>query len=389
MNLLEHQAKGLLAARGFVIPSGAVADSPRDARMIAEHLGCPTVIKAQVRRSDRSAGGGIRFAEHAVDAEKAAAAMLGTEIHGATVLQVLVEERVRPLKELYIGVTYDPLRRRPVLLASRRGGTGVEKAEAVARRWFSPSRGCDPYIARELGHDLGLEGSTLVRFGEAGAQLAALFLAHDATLCEINPLMVTDDVVVAVDAHITVDDDALKRQPAIAALMADAGDENELTALERAAAEIDATDHRGVAGRVVEFEGTLALLIGGGGASLCIFDAVLQNGLEPANYSEIGGNPTPEKVARLTQLLLSAPRVTGLAVVMNVVNNTRADLIAEGVIAGVLAAERSPAATVLAFRVPGADEDRCRALLGEHGIPYLDASVSLDSVIDILVARLL
>jgi len=386
VKLLEYQAKQVLAAGGFRTPDGAVTGRADEAAVIAERLGGPTMVKAQVRRSDRAAAGGIRVAPGTADAERAAAALLGTELDGAKVTEVLVEKRITALEELYVGVTYDPRGRCPVLLASRGGGSGVEEKALVASRPFSPSRGVDAHVARELGQELGLADRPLVWFGEAAARLASLFLDHDATLCEVNPLMLTEDGMVAVDAHIVIDDEALGRQPGIAALLASATEERDMTALELAAAKIDAADHRGVAGRVVEFDGPLALLIGGGGASLCIFDAVLRAGLEPANYSEIGGNPTPQKVSRLTQLLLSPPRVTTLAVAMNVVNNTRADLVAEGVIAGVLAAGREPAATIVAFRVPGADEDRCRALLGEYDIPYLDASVSLDEVVDLLGA---
>jgi succinyl-CoA synthetase beta subunit len=234
-----------------------------------------------------------------------------------------------------------------------------------------------------------LIGRELRWFGEAGAQLAALFLAHDATLFEVNPLMLTEDGPIVLDAHIVCDDDAINRHLDLASFVRDSDDGDEMTQLERAATEIDGVDHRGVAGRVVEFDGPLALLIGGGGASLCIFDAVLGSGLKPANYAEVGGNPTPEKVSRLTELLLRAPRVTGLAIVMNVVNNTRADLIAEGVISGVLAAGREPAATVLAFRVPGADEVRCKRILAEHNIRYLDAAVSFDDVAAILLAEVI
>jgi succinyl-CoA synthetase beta subunit/citryl-CoA synthetase large subunit len=272
------------------------------------------------------------------------------------------------------------LLRSPVLVASRSGGTGVEAAQTV-REPFSATTGCAAHVARRLGRRLELGGRVLLAFSDVARRLADLFLAADATLLEINPLLIVGDGVVAVDAHLAVDGEALARQPQPDAA-ASAGLGEDATELERAAAEIDASDHRGVAGRVVEFGGPVGLLIGGGGASLTVFDAVLRRGLEPFNYCEIGGNPTAEKIARLTALLLSHSRVEQLAVVMNVVNNTRADLIAEGVIAGTLEAGRNPATTIAAFRVPGHDETRCRDLLAAHGVEYLDQTVSLEGAID-------
>ena len=133
-----------------------------------------------------------------------------------------------------------------------------------------------------------------------------------------------------------------------------------------------------MAGRLVEFPGSLGLLIGGGGASLTIFDAILRHGGEPANYCEIGGNPTPDKVARLTELIVNQPKVERLAVIMNVVNNTQADLIAEGVIRGIIAAGKVPEETIVMFRLPGSGEQRCREILAAHHVAFTDRSVAID-----------
>jgi len=151
------------------------------------------------------------------------------------------------------------------------------------------------------------------------------------------------------------------------------------TPLELEAQRIDALDHRGVAGRVVEFEGDLALLIGGGGASLTVFDAIRRHGGKPANYCEVGGNPTEEKVAALTALLLSKPGVTRLAVIMNVVNNTRADVMARGVLLGVERAGKKPADTISVFRIPGSWESEAVELLEQNGVTALGREVSLDA----------
>ena len=152
------------------------------------------------------------------------------------------------------------------------------------------------------------------------------------------------------------------------------------------AARIDRSDHRGVAGRVVQFEGSLALLIGGGGASLTAFDAVRARGGRPANYCEIGGNPSVRKVAALTRLLLRQPGIERIAVIMNVVNNTRADLIARGVIRGCLDAGLEPARAIAVFRVPGAWEEECAVLLRHYGVAACDRTVSIDEAAAMAVA---
>ena len=160
------------------------------------------------------------------------------------------------------------------------------------------------------------------------------------------------------------------------------------TPLELEAQRVDAMDHRGVAGRVVEFDGDLALLIGGGGASLTVFDAIRRQGGRPANYCEVGGNPTEEKVAALTALLLSRPGVRKLAVIMNVVNNTRADVMAQGVLIGLERAGRKPAEALVVFRVPGSWEEAARKLLARFDVAALGREISLDRAAQLAVERM-
>jgi succinyl-CoA synthetase beta subunit/citryl-CoA synthetase large subunit len=158
-----------------------------------------------------------------------------------------------------------------------------------------------------------------------------------------------------------------------------------LTPFEQKAVEIDSADHRGVAGRVVEFDGDLGLLIGGGGASLTAFDAVLDAGLKPANYCEVGGNPSVWKVQELTKLLLSQPKVDKIAVISNVVSNTRVDLVARGLIKGILQSGGDPSETVVAFRMPGSWEDEGFVILRRYGIPFYTRDVGIDQVVDKMV----
>jgi succinyl-CoA synthetase beta subunit/citryl-CoA synthetase large subunit len=203
-------------------------------------------------------------------------------------------------------------------------------------------------------------------------------------LLEINPLgLDAAGRWWAVDAHLELDDDAAQRQPALLAQLpgsqAWAGQQSDF---ERQAAAIDRADHRGVAGRLVPFEGNLGLLIGGGGASLAIFDAALEAGLKPANYCELGGNPSVWKTKELTKLILSQPQVERLAVIMNVVNNTRVDLVARGVIKGILELGREPGEVIAAFRAPGSWEDEGQAILRHYGISYFGRETSLDQVVE-------
>jgi succinyl-CoA synthetase beta subunit/citryl-CoA synthetase large subunit len=206
----------------------------------------------------------------------------------------------------------------------------------------------------------------------------------DALLVEINPLVLDEaGHWWAADVHLELDDEAAQRQGSLLAQLPwSRRRARPQTEFERQAAEIDQADHRGVAGRLVPFEGNLGLLIGGGGASLAIFDVVLEAGLQPANYCEIGGNPSVWKIKELTKLILSQPQVERLAVIMNVVSNTRVDLVARGVIKGILELGREPREVIAAFRLPGSWEAEGRALLEHYGVPFLGRETSLDQVVE-------
>jgi len=214
------------------------------------------------------------------------------------------------------------------------------------------------------------------------SSIAEVFLDYDATVVEINPLgLMEDGRLVALDCHMEIDDDAVFRHADIAALEKDIGrveGERRMSDFERRAASIDKLDHRGVAGRVIEFDGNLGLIIGGGGASLTAFDAIRSHGGRPANYCEIGGNPSVLKVKELTRLILSKPGVEKIAVIMNVVSNTRVDLVARGIIKGILESGKNPSRTVAVFRIPGAWEEEGFKILSKYGIPVQGRTVSID-----------
>jgi succinyl-CoA synthetase beta subunit/citryl-CoA synthetase large subunit len=273
-----------------------------------------------------------------------------------------------------MAVGYDTVTKTPVAIFSSQGGVDIEALAArepgkVRNEPFSVHCGLPQYRAREIISETGVTGKQLLSLAAIFSKLADIFLDYDATLAEINPLALTSDGRwVALDCRLEIDDDAVYRHEELSDFGA-AGSQFEaprrVTELERKAAEIDKIDHRGVAGRMIEFDGTLGLIIGGGGASLTAFDAVRAHGGAPANYCEIGGNPSVRKVSELTALIL--------------------DLVARGIIKGILQAGKVPSETVAVFRIPGAWEEEGFKILTRYGVPYCDRTVSIDDAARIAV----
>jgi succinyl-CoA synthetase beta subunit len=387
VRFFEHESKALLAREGIAVPVGRLAHSAAEAAAAAGAIGLPVAVKGQALSGGRMKAGAVRFAETEEEAHSAAEAILGLEMAGRKTQDLLVEARVAVAREYYLGVTYDALAKRPLAIVSDRGGIDVEEVAArepehVVRRPFSALLPLSSFAFREAVAALGVAGGELASVADVLHRLARLFLTHDLTLAEINPLAVlSDGSLVALDCHLEMEDEAVARQrPLLDELGIDPATRQarQPTPFELRAGEIDQMDHRGVAGRVVEFAGDLGLIIGGGGASLTAFDAVRRHGGRPGNYCEIGGNPSVRKVAELTRHILSKAGVERLAVIMNVVNNTRVDLVARGVIKGCLEAGREPAQAVSVFRIPGAWEEEGFRLLRCYGIEPLGREVSID-----------
>jgi len=266
----------------------------------------------------------------------------------------------------------------------------LNQPEKVRKELFSVRGRLPQYRAREIISEADVSGRMLLGLGSILSSLADVFLDYDATVAEINPLALTrDGKLVALDCHIQIDDDALFRHKDVAEKEDDSRYEGgrSSTEFERKAAEIDSLDHRGVAGRMIEFEGTLGLIIGGGGASLTAFDAIRHHGGKPANYCEIGGNPSVLKVKELTKHILSKPGVEKIAIIMNVVSNTRVDLVARGIVKGILEAGKIPSDTAAVFRVPGAWEEEGFKILSKYKVPYCDRTVSIDEAARMAVER--
>jgi len=392
MRLLEHEAKEILRRYKIPLPSGYVVES---AAMIKDP-DRPVMVKAQIPLGGRGKSGGILEASSLKEARDNAERLLAGSMRGYTPRKILVEDKMDVTQEVFMAITYDTVAKEPLAIFSREGGVDIEelaetKPDRVIREWFSVRGRLPQYRAREIISEAGVTGSMLLGLGNIFSGLAEVFLDYDATVAEINPLALTaDGKWVTLDCHLEIDDDALYRHKDLAEKQADEsryGGGRTSTDFEKKAAEIDRLDHRGVAGRMIEFDGSLGLIIGGGGASLTAFDAVKQHGGKPANYCEIGGNPSVLKVKELTKHILSKGNVKKIAVIMNVVSNTRVDLVARGVVKGILEAGRVPSETVAVFRVPGAWEEEGFKILSKYGVPYCDRSVSIDGAAEMAVER--
>ncbi len=385
MRFYEFEAKRLLAKHGVPIPKGALAKTPAEAEKLATELGFPVVLKSQVLYG-AAATQAVAIADGAPRAKEAATALLQIEDGGRKPVGVLVEQRPRVTAEYSLAMTYDGVAKRPVLLASTIAGNidriADEQPDKVVRRHFSALLPFSDYLAKELVSALGLKGQELTRLTPVVSRLAQLFLRYDLTHLDVFSVgRLEDGQFVVLDCQADLEVEARTRQKAILEELGIAPEDRRLvrepTPFEVEAAKIDAEDPRGVAGPVVEFDGTIGLVIGAGGGSLTLTDAVRRHGGKPANYAALGGNPSVRKTERLTRLILSKPGVEKIAVMSNVVSNTRADLVARGVIKGVIGAGRKPSETIAIFRVPGAWEAEAAKILNKYGVEYCDRSVSM------------
>jgi succinyl-CoA synthetase beta subunit/citryl-CoA synthetase large subunit len=387
MRFFEYESRTIVAQAGIPVTRHGFAKDAAEARRIAEQIGGPVVIKSQVLTGGRMKAGGVQFADTPEAAERQAEHVLALEIGGHLPRGVLVDSRAAVAHEYYAGVVWDGLAKRPVMLFSDMGGIDIEEVaerhpDHVARAHFSTLRPFSDWQAKQVIAWLGIRGSALNRLTPILARLARLFLAHDLTLAEINPLgELTDGAFIALDAHMEMENEARARQQSLLRELGVGPEETrqarEPTPFELAGEQIDAQDHRGVAGNVTEFDGNLGLVIGAGGGSLTLFDAVRAHGGRPANYCEIGGNPSVRKACGLAKLVLGKPGVERIAVMMSIVSNTRVDIVARGVIKACVELGFNPAEKIAIFRIPGAWEEEGFKILRRYGVPYADRSVSL------------
>jgi succinyl-CoA synthetase beta subunit/citryl-CoA synthetase large subunit len=387
MRFFEYESKQIVARAGIPTSKGGLARTPEEARKIAQEIGGPVVIKSQVLTGGRMKAGGVKFAESPEEAEGHAKEILALEINGHMPRGVLIDERVAVKQEYYAGVVWDGLRKQPVMLFSDMGGIDIEEVaethpDHVGRGHFSNLLPLSDWQAKQVIASVGVTGQELNRLTPILTKLAKLFVEYDMTLAEINPLaQLEDGTFAAVDAHMDMENEGRPRQQEILKELG-VGDEEtrqarEATPFEIAGEAVDAQDHRGVAGNITEFDGNLGLVIGAGGGSLTLFDAVRAHGGKPANYSEIGGNPSVAKACGLAKLVLQKPGVDKIAVMMSIVSNTRVDIVARGVIKACLELGFDPAEKIAIFRIPGAWEEEGFKILERYGVEYADRSVSM------------
>jgi succinyl-CoA synthetase beta subunit len=387
MRFFEYEAREVVKRAGIPVTDYGFTTDAGEAKAIAERIGGSTVIKSQVLTGGRMKAGGVKFADTPQEAEQHARDILRLEINGHAPRGVLVDPKAQVKQEYYAGVVWDGTRKQPVIIFSPVGGIDIEQVaeeqpDKVGRRHFSNILPFSDYEAKEVIASTGVTGKQLQRLVPIVTRLANLFVQYDMTLAEINPLAEMEDgTFVALDAHMDMENEARPRQKA---LLKDLkiGDEEtrqarEATEFELAGEEVDAMDHRGVAGNVTEFDGDLGLVIGAGGGSLTLFDAVRNSGGKPANYCEIGGNPSVKKAKGLAKLVLQKPGVDKIAVMMSIVSNTRVDIVARGVIAACLELGHDPAEKISIFRIPGAWEEEGFKILERYGVRYADRSTSL------------
>src|SRR3954453_9291428 len=342
MRFFEYEAREIVKRAGIPVTDYGFTKDEGEAREIAERIGGPVVIKSQVLTGGRMKAGGVQFADTPDEAERHARHVLALEINGHHPRGILVDPKAQGKQEYYAGVVWDGLRKQPVMLFSDMGGIDIEEVaerhpDHVGRGHFSNLLPLSDFQAKQVIAAVGVTGSDLNRLTPVLTKLARLFVDRDMTLAEINPLAkLADGSFVAVDAHMEMENEARPRQQK---LLEDLGvgheetrEAREPTPFEIAGEEVDAQDHRGVAGNVTEFDGNLGLVIGAGGGSLTLFDAVRAHGGSPANYCEIGGNPSVAKACGLAKLVLQKPGVDKIAVMMSIVSNTRVDIVARGVI---------------------------------------------------------
>jgi succinyl-CoA synthetase beta subunit len=370
MKIHEYQAKALLREFGVPVPRGEWAEAAATAKDIAQRLGGRVVVKAQVHAGGRGKAGGIKLADDPPAAARAAAQIIGMRLRtpqtppdGIEVRSVLVEEASAVDRELYLSITLDRARGTHVVMASEAGGMEIEEVaartpEKILREWAHPALGIGDFQARRLAFGLGLAGDTLKQGVGLIKSLFGFYLAKDCSLAEINPLVVTKDGrVLALDAKLDFDDNALFRHPEIAALR----DTHEEDPLDVEAAKYSLN--------YIKLDGSVGCMVNGAGLAMATMDIIKLAGGEPANFLDVGGGASPEQIENAFRILSSDGRVK--AVFINVFGGIlRCDRLAEGVIAAVKTLGlRLP----VVVRMEGTNVELGKKMLSESGLHLTNA----------------
>ncbi len=362
MKIHEHQAMEIFAQYGLPVSGFDVATSPADARAAAERRGGSVVVKAQVHVGGRGKAGGVKLARDADEAERYAESILGMDIKGLTVEKIVVAEAVDIDREYYIGIVVDRATKKPVYMVSSEGGVDIEEVaretpEKIHKHSIDPERGLSDVEAAELAAKIESDPRVAAQVADAILRLYAAFVGSDASLAEINPLVVTaDGIVRAIDAKMNIDDNALYRHEDIAA-MRDASTET-----------VELTKARELGLSFVKLDGNVGCLVNGAGLAMTTMDLIKQHGGEPANFLDIGGSSNPEKVAIALEIITSDPKVR--SILINIFGGiTRCDDVARGL---AHALERTASDVPIVARLTGTNEEEARRVLAEHDLVTAD-----------------
>jgi succinyl-CoA synthetase beta subunit len=372
MKIHEYQAKQILAKYGVPIPQGEAVFNPADAKGAAERLGGGTVVvKAQIHAGGRGKGGGVKLAQNPADAEK-----LAGQIHGMTlvthqtgpdgrkVARLLIEQGLPIARELYLGIVIDRAAGRPVIMASQDGGMEIEAVaertpERIHKEYVNPATGLIPFQGRKLAFALGLEGDLVGKFGKMVSSLYNAFVGTDASLLEINPLVVTKaGDLIALDAKMTFDDSALGRHPELK----DFRDLDEEDPLEIEASKFSLN--------YIRLDGTIGCMVNGAGLAMATMDIIKLAGGEPANFLDVGGGANKEQIRNAFKILMADKNVR--AVLINIFGGIlRCDILAAGVIAAV---QELGVRVPIVIRMEGTNVEEGKQLLRDSGLNFTTAN---------------
>jgi len=364
MKLHEYQSKQLFAEHGIPIPHGQMTMNASEAKSIAEELGGRVVVKSQVLVGGRGKAGGIRVVNTPDKAEEAATQILGMKIKDLPVRKILIDEAVDIKTEIYLGITNDRTRRCPVMIASAEGGVEIEEVaktnpDKIVRVWIDPLLGLRDYQARYLAACTEMPREHWREFMSITKGLFQTFIQTDATLAEINPLVITGDKgLMALDGKIVLDDNGLFRHPELA----------EMRDLDEEAAEEREARKYGLS--YVKLGGEIGCMVNGAGLAMATMDVIHLYGGSPANFLDIGGGASAEKVAAAIQIIIRDPNVK--AVLFNIFGGiTRGDEVARGILA---ALEKTPTKLPMVVRLVGTNAEEGRHLLAKAD---METAVSL------------
>ena len=373
MNIHEYQAKDILRAEGVPIPAGEVATTPEQVEAIATRIGGMVVVKAQVHTGGRGKAGGVKLAKSPAEAREIASKILGMQINGLTVYKVLVTAAADIASEAYVGIILDRATRKPVFMVSPAGGIDIEEVaaktpEKILKLPIDTRYGLQPYQASELGFFLFDDIKKVRAASKIMMALYQAFMKSDASLAEINPLVVTPSgEVLALDAKISVDDNALDRHPDLAALRDETAEEP---------SEVDARNSNLT---FIKLDGNVGCVVNGAGLAMATMDLVKYYGGEPANFLDIGGSSNPEKVVNALRIITGDTSVK--VILFNIFGGiTRTDDVANGI---VTATKANPLKIPIVIRLTGTNEEIAMKILTDNGF---NASSDMDEAVQKAVA---